>query len=1437
SICPKHASVRFDSNKVEILDLCSEHGVTVDQKPIEPLNWIEITTNSQLQFGSVLGSIVSEENKKDDDSFLQDDDSQDVIDCSLELIETKASVHEPASSPMIDGRKDRRSSFLVPETQQLNDSRLCEKDDKTPIPISGPPVNEMDDDDDSFFIPETQQPEDELSCPSDIIEPILPDAKEPHVERTAAEEEYFQMTADDNENSNDALFNNKYVEESQNLMQNLDESYKQAVEPRVSILPERSVDSISFQEHRNTTMEMSAMVWNESRQNNSTTSSNQVQASNGVALGIASKATDEADDRSVTPELNFDDDLLKTTEKRSSVTPEIHFKDGPDVAHHLPVVEEETNRSAVTPELGFNEQDNEDNNEHEISLNQEGCFKRPNDVPTEMPNRANVSQVENIYEMETQPFRANVSQVENIYEMETQPFRAEDAYELLTQPLHLLPAKSGAVGTKPKTNKNDRLEVEPYDLQTQPLNVQRKTSFVKCMSLKSRSKSKQSPEIDYADMPTQPETPPESAFNRKSSSGGKIGPEQIAAKLLTLKNKSISGDHSRVGNSKNAASNRFSLDIDYADLPTQPETPPEIVHHPTKPSGESIALTSIERMPSSTSAMQIDDDDLLTQPLSPPKEMMDTPAYRDVNERFKSSATCDVYNLDTEPLSPSLYLRKEDKQRKLFVKLEDIKNRQFSKPIENPYFMNTQPMAKVVAENVYDLETQVLPENAPLPDGEVSQFNPQINSTTVHQGGKQSIHQQALEISPSTSNKENHTAEADRTTDESSETDDEFGLSETIPIATLLRHNQCKTVQAVSDKPLRGKFKVPSIQTERAATPKAKLDRKRRCTEMTEFLTPEHPLLYLPKADCIRSVSDKIATSSSLATRKGKPAYHFNDSSSSSDDERNRNVFKKTNVSVALEKELEKLREDGKLIKQEERTGRKVQSKSNEEQSVTKESTARDESSNKQTVSLSVQQKEPKAKEKGEISAERKSSRRRETEKEKGTKSEVEINSKRSADTKEEKERHKKSHKSERGRSDRGSSSSAKEKDKELVERKSGRQREVEIISEVEKRSSRTADKNGEKDHYKHSHKLDEARKEHRSGSRAFTDCTKLSNDDPVRVSTRIRQQSYKMHVFEESMAYEAKSTAESSTRTTRKRKDRSSAERGENCKIEEAAPITRASLSKRPKSGQSSTSSSTVAPEGRRNRLRSTASDTKKVVQTSSHLIVGQSVTSSGGGSGLPWDISATSSTGSDGSAVSGRSVRPRLMFTRMSSEPYRKCIARAGCKIVDIPELATILVTDRIIRTYKFLCAVAKGIPIVGQSYLDALQRSEANEQINPWDHILSDVETEKRYKFQLRDTLLKAQKKKLFQDYTVFVTSSTKPPPSELFLILTCAGAKPSKHCSPSSMVGDKVFVISDPADVACWVKYRERFPGIQIVSAEGFMVSMMQQSINFQKHHLM
>uniref|UniRef100_A0A182PB59 PAX-interacting protein 1 n=1 Tax=Anopheles epiroticus TaxID=199890 RepID=A0A182PB59_9DIPT len=1468
SICPKHASIRLDNgtNKVEILDLCSIHGVTVDQSPIAPVSWIEITTKSRLVLGSVPAFVVEggEGNKKADVSYLQDEDSLDVIDCSLEetpslqgsrkithttvglsgassrpstLIETKATVHQPVS-PVTCGKNDRTSSFIVPETQQLSDSRVCNMEDTAPVSNGVPLANALDDEDDSFFIPETQQPEDELGCASEVIEPILPCAKGGPVERTETDEEYFQMMDDDDGNSNDAIFNNKYVEESQNLMLNLDESYKAAVEPRVSIIPERSVDSISFQEHRNTTMEMSKIEWNESKKESETTPavSKPMEPSNGgTIMASARKSINEMDDRSSTPDLNFDDDAPKPVENGPSVAPEIqstvpdrsitpdlNFDDdapilvengpsaapeiqsanGTDVAHAHPLADAiEPNRSSETPELCFDEQENEDN-EHEISLNQEGCFLKPNDASEK-----------------TEAIKVNgVSRVENIYEVETQPVRVEDdAYDLLTQPLQLLPTKSGSVDTR----KRKQHVQEPYDLQTQPMNVERKSS----LTVKSvHDKSAQSPEIDYANLPTQP-SPPEFADQGCSSFGG-IAPANMAYKLksLSLKKKSLfDADLAKLppsGNSKSGNAKTPSHEIDYANLPTQPETPPELAFPPLS-NGRKDMVGQL----ASNSRLSIDDDDLLTQPLSPPKAMINTPfLYNDGDQKAKTSGTRDVYNMETQLLSRALDGKMS--KRNPFVRLEDIRKRRPSDvTLEDPYLLNTQPMAKAGASNVYDLDTQRLSGNDTLlPEGDVSLFNPKINSTSLQHGGKQSTGP-GLEISPSTSNKENRTSDADRT-GESSETDDEFGLSETIPISTLFRQIQPKGVNSSVNKEKQSerKFKIPLHRADGTETPKPKTkDRKRRSTEMSEFLTPEHPLLYLAKADCVRS------TVSSRHAAARKPAYHFNDSSSSSDDDANdRNLFKKTNVSVALEKELEKVRQVGAMKKEHDRAAAKVK------QAETKEVKGRDESSiKKATVSINDQQKELKPSEKHVEAVERKSSRRtrqRENDKEKVS-SEEKISS-RLVDRTEDKDRHKKSHKSEEYKPEQKRSVSQASGDQINVseEKKSNRMMDGRYDKEhhkyihkteedkqvkrnhveekeslKEKKSSRTTDRKENKERHQNSNKSeDDIAEQKRLCTRASAERTKSTDiEHPTRVSTRIRYKTYKMQQTNVSVDYSAPTA--NPTRPYRKRKDVSS--------TEQEASVTRTSESKRQKPSHSSATSSASSA--------STTRGAKKVVETSSDLSGGQGSTiGSKSDHDLLGDISLNSnSKACDVSAVmSARSSRPRLTFTRLSADPYRECVARAGVKIVSALEQATIVVAGRISHTTKFLCASARGIPIVGQSYLDALQRSNENESINPWDHILTDSNYETRYKFRLRDTLLKARKHRLFQGYTVYVTPNTTPPKAELYLMVSYAGGKATTNYNQPPKDANKVFVISNPTDAKLWIEYKERFPSIEIVSTE-------------------
>jgi len=100
-------------------------------------------------------------------------------------------------------------------------------------------------------------------------------------------------------------------------------------------------------------------------------------------------------------------------------------------------------------------------------------------------------------------------------------------------------------------------------------------------------------------------------------------------------------------------------------------------------------------------------------------------------------------------------------------------------------------------------------------------------------------------------------------------------------------------------------------------------------------------------------------------------------------------------------------------------------------------------------------------------------------------------------------------------------------------------------------------------------------------------------------------------------------------------------------------------------------------------------------------------------------------------------------------------------GNKVED-PTKCTILVTDKVRRTYKFLCALAKGIPIVS---IDWLKDSESTAQFLDWEnYVLKDPVAEAKFGFRLRKSLDKAKANRLLNGYTVILTSGVAPPPIE-------------------------------------------------------------------------
>lgn len=94
------------------------------------------------------------------------------------------------------------------------------------------------------------------------------------------------------------------------------------------------------------------------------------------------------------------------------------------------------------------------------------------------------------------------------------------------------------------------------------------------------------------------------------------------------------------------------------------------------------------------------------------------------------------------------------------------------------------------------------------------------------------------------------------------------------------------------------------------------------------------------------------------------------------------------------------------------------------------------------------------------------------------------------------------------------------------------------------------------------------------------------------------------------------------------------------------------------------------------------------------------------------------------------------QILFTKVNSAPYMNAIQKLGGAVVDTPQLGTVLICDKISRTFKFLYALSKGIPIVTPRWLDASAKCGAFEPTDPY--IVSDANSEKRFRFSLRKSL---------------------------------------------------------------------------------------------------
>ncbi|XP_046390268.1 uncharacterized protein LOC124158902 [Ischnura elegans] len=204
-------------------------------------------------------------------------------------------------------------------------------------------------------------------------------------------------------------------------------------------------------------------------------------------------------------------------------------------------------------------------------------------------------------------------------------------------------------------------------------------------------------------------------------------------------------------------------------------------------------------------------------------------------------------------------------------------------------------------------------------------------------------------------------------------------------------------------------------------------------------------------------------------------------------------------------------------------------------------------------------------------------------------------------------------------------------------------------------------------------------------------------------------------------------------------------------------------------------------------------------------------------------------------------------VLFTGLSDPKLNHIVERLGGSVVDTPQNCNVLVTDRLRRTYKLLCAIGRGIPIVTAQWLS--QSSFSGKFLDPMDFLVSDKVTEKRFDFSLKSSLEKARVKPMLTGYRFIATPSVKPPPEEVQGIVTSAGGQYIPNLKAlESKVTPLCYVVSCADDSHVWDEFTEvatkkvprvrsgrgkaasakaEGPRAKLIGVEGLLLSVLRQ----------
>uniref|UniRef100_A0A3B3C609 Mediator of DNA damage checkpoint protein 1 n=1 Tax=Oryzias melastigma TaxID=30732 RepID=A0A3B3C609_ORYME len=130
------------------------------------------------------------------------------------------------------------------------------------------------------------------------------------------------------------------------------------------------------------------------------------------------------------------------------------------------------------------------------------------------------------------------------------------------------------------------------------------------------------------------------------------------------------------------------------------------------------------------------------------------------------------------------------------------------------------------------------------------------------------------------------------------------------------------------------------------------------------------------------------------------------------------------------------------------------------------------------------------------------------------------------------------------------------------------------------------------------------------------------------------------------------------------------------------------------------------------------------------------------------------------------------KVLFTGVMDDAGERVLARLGGSLAKGVADMNCLVTDKVRRTVKFLCALAKGVPVVTTEWLE--KSGKAGTFLSTANFLVKDPEQEAKFSFCLEESLKAAGRQPLLQGYKIHVTKSVKPEPPHMKDIISSSGA---------------------------------------------------------------